>query len=133
MKRGKKKKSIKCKIRASYSKTSYTFTRDLCLYIYIYMLLVWNFHVYLWIWISFLFYRNHYLWSGCTFSYGISQKNLSLCVWIFSCMGLLGGKPYYVQKFPTSYLALLLLAWLCIFISLHIFIPSLRMVSEISP
>ena len=37
MKRGKKKKSIKCKIRASYSKTSYTFTRDLCLYIHIYI------------------------------------------------------------------------------------------------
>ena len=47
-------------------------------------------------------------------------------------LGMTKGKPYYVQKFPTSYLALLLLAWLWIFRSLHILIPSLRIVLEIS-
>ena len=36
MKRG-KKKNTKCKIRASYSRNSYTLTRDLCFYIYIYI------------------------------------------------------------------------------------------------
>ena len=134
MKRG-KKKNTKCKIRASYSRNSYTLTRDLCFYIYIYiynafgvefpcLLVDLDFFPFLQKSLS-LKWLYFFLWN-------FSEEPFSLCL-DFLLDEAIGGKPYCVQKFPTLYLALLLLAWLCIFISLHIFIPSLRMVLKISP
>ena len=76
--------------------------RDLALFLYYFLndlsFHCWSIFLMPLVWISFISYRNHFLWSGWTstfyntwmlfFSYGISQRNLSLCIWIFSWMGL---------------------------------------------